>query len=138
MSLLLCLLSILFLTKFFLSSKILFAPRRFQLAVTIGIFAAQAINLGTTNLQPWGWRLSLALGAIPAVLLFVGSLILPDTPNSLIERGKAEEGRKILEKVRGTTGQSVFTCVAGNLCMHHPKGWLQDPFRHLHFLTFLA
>eukprot|EP00878_Enallax_costatus_P013969 GHUV01014608.1.p1 GENE.GHUV01014608.1~~GHUV01014608.1.p1 ORF type:complete len:359 (+),score=48.02 GHUV01014608.1:129-1079(+) len=74
----------------------------FQLAVTIGIFVAQLINYGTQNLQPWGWRLSLALAGIPGLLLFVGALCLPDTPNSLIERGKLERGEKVLQRIRGT------------------------------------
>ncbi len=34
-----------------------------------------------------GWRTSLALAALPALVLTIGSLILPETPNSLIERG---------------------------------------------------
>ena len=49
---------------------------------------AQWINLGTELLDPWGWRLSLALAGIPAIVLTIGGLTLPETPNSLIERGK--------------------------------------------------
>lgn len=30
-------------------------------------------------------------------------VFLPETPNSLVEQGRLEEGRKVLEKVRGTT-----------------------------------
>jgi hypothetical protein len=55
-----------------------------------------------------GWRLSLALGAVPALILFFGALMLPDTPNSLVERGKAEEGRRVLEKIRGTPREFVL------------------------------
>jgi hypothetical protein len=29
----------------------------FQLAITVGILAAQLINYGTQHIQPWGWRL---------------------------------------------------------------------------------
>lgn len=32
----------------------------------------------------WGWRLSLGLGGIPAVLLTIGSLLVLDTPHSII------------------------------------------------------
>lgn len=74
----------------------------FQLAVTIGILAAQLINYGTQYLRPYGWRISLACGAVPAILLSVGALVLPDTPNSLVLRGKKEEGRKVLQRIRGT------------------------------------
>ncbi|GAV83957.1 Sugar_tr domain-containing protein, partial [Cephalotus follicularis] len=74
----------------------------FQLATTLGIFTANMINFGTQKLEPWGWRLSLGLAAVPAVLMTVGGILLPETPHSLIERGQMEKGRKILEKVRGT------------------------------------
>lgn len=49
----------------------------------------------------WGWRLSLGLAGIPAGLLTVGSLLVVDTPNSLIERGRLEEGKAVLKKIRG-------------------------------------
>jgi hypothetical protein len=32
----------------------------------------------------------------------VAGLFLPETPNSLIERGRVEEGRRVLERIRGT------------------------------------
>lgn len=74
----------------------------FQVATTLGIFTANMINFGTHNIKPWGWRLSLGLAAIPALLMTVGGIYIPDTPNSLVERGSTEKGRKILEKIRGT------------------------------------
>ncbi|KAG8372640.1 hypothetical protein BUALT_Bualt12G0087700 [Buddleja alternifolia] len=75
----------------------------FQLATTLGIFTANMINYGTQKLHPWGWRLSLGLAAAPAFLMTIGGILLPETPNSLIERGSHEKGKKILEKIRGTT-----------------------------------
>lgn len=74
----------------------------FQLATTLGIFTANMINYGTSKLEPWGWRLSLGLAAVPATLMTIGGLLVPETPNSLIERGLFEKGRKVLEKIRGT------------------------------------
>ena len=47
-----------------------------------------------------GWRLSLAGAAVPALLLFLGSLALPDTPNSLLERGHEEQAHRVLARVR--------------------------------------
>lgn len=49
----------------------------------------------------WGWRLSLGLAGIPAAMLTLGSLIVVDTPNSLIARGKLDEGKAALKKIRG-------------------------------------
>ncbi|KAJ4954956.1 hypothetical protein NE237_011739 [Protea cynaroides] len=75
----------------------------FQLNVTIGILFANLINYGTAKIKGgWGWRLSLGLAGIPAILLTIGALLVVETPNSLIERGHLEEGKKVLRKIRGT------------------------------------
>ncbi|KAL0911253.1 hypothetical protein M5K25_019380 [Dendrobium thyrsiflorum] len=75
----------------------------FQLMITIGILAANLINYGTSKLKgSIGWRVSLGLAAVPAAIIALGSLFLPDTPNSLIERGHDEEARSMLRRIRGT------------------------------------
>ncbi|XP_031500615.1 sugar transport protein MST6-like [Nymphaea colorata] len=76
----------------------------FQLFITIGILAANLVNYGTNKIKGgWGWRVSLALAAVPAVIMTVGALFLPDTPNSLIERGHQERAKQMLQRIRGTT-----------------------------------
>lgn len=75
----------------------------FQMAITIGILAANLINYGTAKIESgWGWRISLALAAVPAIMITVGSLFLPDTPNSILERGHTEKAKEMLKKIRGT------------------------------------
>ncbi|GLT30924.1 hypothetical protein SLA2020_056980 [Shorea laevis] len=75
----------------------------FQMAITIGIFIAGLINYGTAQIEGgWGWRVSLALAAVPAIMMTFGAFILPDTPNSILERGKVEKARQMLQKIRGT------------------------------------
>lgn len=74
----------------------------FQLCVTIGILVAQLINYGVRDVEA-GWRIGLGCAGAPAIIVILGGLILPDTPNSLIERGHIEKGRKVLERIRGTT-----------------------------------
>ncbi|CAN1280284.1 Sugar transport protein 13 [Linum perenne] len=75
----------------------------FQLNVTIGILFANLINYGTAKIKGgWGWRLSLGLAGVPAVLLTLGALIVSETPNSLIERGRLDEGKAVLKRIRGT------------------------------------
>uniref|UniRef100_A0A0D6R1E8 Major facilitator superfamily (MFS) profile domain-containing protein n=1 Tax=Araucaria cunninghamii TaxID=56994 RepID=A0A0D6R1E8_ARACU len=54
------------------------------------------------KIKPWGWRLSLGLAAAPAIFMTVGGIFLPETPNSLIEQGRLEKGRAVLERIRGT------------------------------------
>ncbi|KAG1347178.1 sugar transport protein MST3 [Cocos nucifera] len=74
----------------------------FQLMITIGILAANLINYGTVKIKDgWGWRVSLALAAVPAGIITLGSLFLPDTPNSLIERGYDEKAKNMLRRIRG-------------------------------------
>ncbi|XVE66015.1 hypothetical protein DITRI_Ditri08aG0047600 [Diplodiscus trichospermus] len=73
----------------------------FQLFVTIGIFIANLVNYGTSKMHPHGWRVSLGLAGVPATILFIGSLIITETPASLVERGKESAGRKTLERIRG-------------------------------------
>lgn len=65
------------------------------------------------HIDPWGWRLSLALAGVPGCLLFFGALMLPDTPNSLIERGKLERGEAVLVRIRGTHGECAAQRRAG-------------------------
>ncbi|KAI3949854.1 hypothetical protein MKW92_003318 [Papaver armeniacum] len=75
----------------------------FQLAITIGILIANLVNYGTAKIKGgYGWRVSLALAAVPAVLMTIGALFLPDTPNSLIERGHQEKAKVMLKKIRGS------------------------------------
>merc|ERR1712226_73789 len=75
----------------------------FQMAITIGILAASLINYGTAKIEGgWGWRVSLALAAVPAIMISVGSVFLPDTPNSILERGYPEKAKDMLRKIRGT------------------------------------
>ena len=50
-----------------------------------------ALVTGTSRIHEWGWRLSVGLAAVPAIVLIIGSLLLPETPNSLFERGHHEK-----------------------------------------------
>ncbi|KAJ3702870.1 hypothetical protein LUZ61_006575 [Rhynchospora tenuis] len=101
----------------------------FQLNVTIGILFANLINYGTSKIHPWGWRLSLSLAGIPAVLLTLGALFVTDTPNSLIERGHLEEGKRVLKKIRGTENvdPEFNEIVEASRIAHEVK----HPFRNL-------
>lgn len=79
----------------------------FQLAVTIGILFANLVNYGTEKMKSHGWRVSLAIAGIPAVMITLGGIILPDTPNSLVQRGHPESGRKVLKRIRGVEDVDV-------------------------------
>lgn len=74
----------------------------FQFTTCLGILIANLLNYGVEKIHPWGWRLSLGLATVPAAIMFIGGLFLPETPNSLVEQGRLDEARRVLEKVRGT------------------------------------
>jgi MFS family permease len=101
----------------------------FQLTTCLGILVANLVNYGTEKIHPWGWRLSLGSAIIPAILMGVGALFLPETPNSLVEQGKLEEGRKVLEKVRGTT--NVDAEFADLVDASNEAKAIKHPFRNL-------
>ena len=65
----------------------------FQLFLSIGNLAANLVNYGTARISTWGWRPSLGLAAAPAAVILAGALLIPDTPSSLLVRGRAEEAR---------------------------------------------
>lgn len=74
----------------------------FQAGISLGVVVAQAINAGTQHIYPWGWRLSIALAAVPALMFTVSAWALPDTPSSLLSRGRSAEARRVLERIRGS------------------------------------
>ncbi|KAF0890342.1 hypothetical protein E2562_002742 [Oryza meyeriana var. granulata] len=85
------------------------APARWRGAFTsayhfflvLGTVAATAANYFTDRIPGWGWRVSLGLAAVPAAVIVVGALFVPDTPSSLVLRGHQEKARASLQRVRG-------------------------------------
>lgn len=101
----------------------------FQLNVTIGILAAGLINYGASYIHPWGWRLSLGLAAVPAVIVMIGGLVLPDSPTSLITRGYPTHAREVLQRFRGTKDvDEEYNDIAEETAL---AGNIKRPFRNL-------
>ncbi|XP_004298160.1 PREDICTED: sugar transport protein 13-like [Fragaria vesca subsp. vesca] len=102
----------------------------FQLNVTIGLLLANVINFGSSKVTGgWGWRLSLGLAGVPSVLLTIGALVVVDTPNSLIERGKLEQGKAVLKRIRGV--QNVDPEFLELLEASRTAQEVKNPFRNL-------
>ncbi|KAL6005078.1 Hexose carrier protein hex6 [Asimina triloba] len=76
----------------------------FQFSLSVGALMANLVNFATQKIKPgWGWRLSLAIAGIPASILTLGAFFLPETPNSLIQRGSDhQKAAAMLQKIRGT------------------------------------
>ena len=75
----------------------------FQFSIGVGALCANFINYGTQKIKGgWGWRISLAMAGVPALILTVGALFLPETPNSLIQRTQdRQKAELLLRQIRG-------------------------------------
>ena len=66
--------------------------------ITAGILLAYVSNLGFLGhdfmgIRDWRWMLGSAL--IPAVLLFIGGLLLPESPRFLFAKGDKENAERV-------------------------------------------
>lgn len=73
-----------------------------QLAITVGIMCSYFINYAFTSFNG-SWRWMFMIGIIPAVLLGIGMLFLPESPRWLIKQGKKQRAKAILSYLRGST-----------------------------------
>ncbi|XP_073290887.1 sugar transport protein 8-like [Primulina huaijiensis] len=84
----------------------------FQMLITVGILIANLVNYFTSKMLTYGWRISLGGAAFPAIFLGLGSLLIVETPTSLIERGHTDEGLRVLKKIRGVEDvQEEYTAI---------------------------
>ncbi|MFE9172890.1 sugar porter family MFS transporter [Streptomyces kebangsaanensis] len=69
-----------------------------QLMITIGILISYLVNLAFAGSGLW--RGMFAVGAIPALLMVAGTMfLLPESPQWLILRGRADKARQVIESV---------------------------------------
>lgn len=78
----------------------------FQLMVMTGIFLAYVTNYAFSGLYT-GWRWMLGFAALPAIVLFVGGLFLPESPRFLVRNGKLDEARGVLDGIYDGDGAKV-------------------------------
>jgi sugar porter (SP) family MFS transporter len=70
-----------------------------QLMITLGILVAYIVDWGFAPL-PNNWRWMFALGAVPGAALAIGMYFMPFSPRWLVQKGREEEARKVLETYR--------------------------------------
>ncbi|KAK6927905.1 Major facilitator, sugar transporter-like [Dillenia turbinata] len=74
----------------------------FNVSITVGILVANIVNYFTARIKGgWGWRISLGGAGVPAIFIAFSAFILPDTPNSMIVRGKPDKALGMLRKIGG-------------------------------------
>lgn len=74
-----------------------------QLAIVIGILLAYIVNYAFS--ASGAWRSMLGGGMLPAVLLFVAALLLPESPRWLVAKGRLALAEAVLKKIHKDRAQ---------------------------------
>jgi len=69
-----------------------------QLMVTVGILVSYFVNYAFADAGAWRWMLG--AGMVPAVVLAIGMLKMPESPRWLLENGREDEARAVLARTR--------------------------------------
>lgn len=72
-----------------------------SLFITGGQFIASVIDGAFSYLSHDGWRYMLGLSVVPAVLQLSGFFFLPESPRWLLQKGRSQEAREVLSRIRG-------------------------------------
>ncbi|KRM60722.1 sugar transporter [Paucilactobacillus vaccinostercus DSM 20634] len=105
-----------------------------QLAFAIGMTTVYCVNAAIANLNSTafnvsvGWRWMFGSGAIPAILFFVLTVIIPESPRFLFKQGKNDKAEAILVKLNGTSNaQNEATEIKKSVQSEH-KGLIRELF----------
>ncbi|CAL5869157.1 uncharacterized protein PFLUO_LOCUS3385 [Penicillium psychrofluorescens] len=80
----------------------------YQLFVTLGIFLAYCINLGTNTLEGSAqWRITLGITFLFAIVLGGGMVFFPESPRFEFRHGKAESAQRTLARLYGVPENHV-------------------------------
>lgn len=70
-----------------------------QLMITIGMLISYGVNYAFIGVFE-GWRWMLGGAVVPAIVLFIGAFILPESPRYLIKKGLTDLALSNLKKIR--------------------------------------
>jgi len=83
----------------------------YQFAITLGILIAYLSNAALVNYNSGVegglfhneiWRAMFGVGAVPAILFLLGLFIVPESPRWLIQKGRTDEGLRIIRSISGS------------------------------------
>lgn len=74
-----------------------------QTMIVSGMLLSYVVDFMLKDLpETMAWRLMLGLAAVPAIILFLGVLRLPESPRFLVKHGLVDEARRVLGYIRNT------------------------------------
>ena len=76
------------------------AAARALRSITAGILIA--LGIGHALYNSGNWRLMIFLAVIPAGLQILGMCFVPESPRFLLRRGRRDEARAVLVRIRGS------------------------------------
>lgn len=81
----------------------------YQFCVTIGLMLASCVDYGTQNYTTSAsYRIPIALQMAWALILGVGLLFLPESPRYFIRKGRKDQARTVLARIRSQPEDSHF------------------------------
>jgi sugar porter (SP) family MFS transporter len=92
-----------------------------QLAITVGILISYGVDYAFASSDGWRWMLGLA--ALPALLLFVGAALLPETPRWLVRNGQVDAARRVLLRIRSQAEVEPELADIQSTLRTRPGGW---------------
>ena len=99
-----------------------------QLALVSGILVAYLVDYALAGAEAWRWMFALA--ALPASVLAIGMIFLPESPRWLIAHDHLDQGRQVLTRIRagsGTEAEREIADIRSGLDLQS-RGW--DELRH--------
>jgi sugar porter (SP) family MFS transporter len=69
-----------------------------QFLIVVGILISYGVGYALASAEAWRWMVGLA--AVPAVLMFVGLLFLPESPRWLFGKGRDDEALDVMRRTR--------------------------------------
>jgi sugar porter (SP) family MFS transporter len=95
-----------------------------QLMITIGIVVSYLADYGFSGAREWRWMFGVA--TVPALILAVGLIFVPESPRWLMSRGLVEQARTILSRIRESNVDAEISEIA--LSLNKQEGGLREIF----------
>ncbi|MDD5086027.1 MAG: sugar porter family MFS transporter [Candidatus Omnitrophica bacterium] len=92
-----------------------------QLMITCGIVVSYLVDYALAGDEQWRWMFG--LGAVPAAVLIIGMISLPESPRWLMSRNFTEKARAVLSRIRRTEDVSGEMKAISDTLTQKTAGW---------------